>query len=100
MRRRIFAMFCDNFDNRGADDNAIGDACDIGGLLWRADTKADGDGQVGSGFQAGDGFFDAGLCGLLLAGDAGDADIVEEAAGVVQYRRASAPHRWSAWRGG
>lgn len=72
MRRGVFAMFGDNFDDRGADDNAIGDAGDLGGLFRRAHAKADRDRQIGARFQPGDGLFDARLCRLLLAGDPGD----------------------------
>ena len=45
--RRIGAMLRDEFDERRADDDAIGDPRDRGGLLGRADAEADRDRQVG-----------------------------------------------------
>lgn len=65
-------MFADYFDDRRADHHAIGDLRDIGGLFRRAYSKADGDRQIGTRFQPGDGFLYACLCSLLLTGDTGD----------------------------
>jgi hypothetical protein len=58
-------MFSDQFYNRRADDNAIGNARDIGGLFGGSDAKADGDGQVCVDLQARDGFVDTSLGGDL-----------------------------------
>ena len=58
-------MFSDQFYNRRANDYAIGNARDIGGLFGGSDAKADGDGQVGVDLQARDGLVVAGLGGDL-----------------------------------
>ena len=55
-------MLSDKLDNGRTDDNAIGNARDVGGLFWGADAKAYGDGKVGVRFEARDSFIDAGLC--------------------------------------
>ena len=54
-------MLGNQLDQRRTHHHAIGDAGDVGGLFGGAHAETDGDGQVGVGFQAGDGFFDAGL---------------------------------------
>jgi hypothetical protein len=58
-------MLCDQFDNRGANHYAIGNACDVGGLFRRADAKAYGDGQVCVRLEVRDSFINACLCGDL-----------------------------------
>src|SRR3546814_4756473 len=69
MRRGGVAMLRDDVDEGRSDDDAVGDARDLRGLFGRADAEAHRDGQVGRGFQARDGFVDARLRGLLLAGN-------------------------------
>ena len=58
-------MLRNQFDNGRANHHAIGDTCDVGGLLWGADAKTYRDGQVGMRFEARDSFVDACLCGDL-----------------------------------
>ena len=82
---RILAVLADQFDDRRADHDAVGDARDRGGLVGRADAEADRDGQVGRGLEPGDGFLDRGLRGLLLAGDPGDRDVIEEPARAIEH---------------
>ena len=41
-------------DDRAADDDAVGDPGDRGGLLGRRDAESDGDGQCGRGLHARD----------------------------------------------
>ena len=77
LRSRL-AMLSDQLDQRRADRDPVGDAGDRRGLLGRADAEADHDGQVGRGLDAGDVLFDRGRRGLLLAGDPGDRDVIEE----------------------
>src|SRR3546814_10125409 len=53
------AMLPDQFHNGRSDDNAISDAANDSGLFWCSYAKADCDGEIGIGFQASDGFFNA-----------------------------------------
>src|SRR3546814_12541740 len=78
MRRRGVAMLGDNVDEGRSDDDAVGNLSDLRGLFGGADAEADRDGQVGGGFEACDGFIDARLRRLLLAGDPGDRALIED----------------------
>jgi hypothetical protein len=69
-------MLRNQFNNGRANDNAIGDTRDVGGLLWRTHAKAYGDWQVGVRFEARHSFINASLCRDLQARDASDADII------------------------
>ena len=80
-------MCVDQFDERRADDDTVGDAADRGRLIGRADAEADRDGQIGCRLKMGDGRFDAGLRRLLQSGDAGDRDIIEETRRAFENRR-------------
>src|SRR3546814_1139359 len=53
------AMLPDQFHNGRSDDNAVSDAANDSGLFWCSYAKADCDGEIGIGFQASDGFFNA-----------------------------------------
>jgi hypothetical protein len=69
-------MFGDQFYNRRANDNAIGNARDTGGLFGGSDAKADGDRQISMCLKACYSVINARLCGDLQACDASDADII------------------------
>src|SRR3546814_11139071 len=61
------AMLPDQFHNGRSDDNAVSDAANDSGLFWCSYAKADCDGEIGIGFQASDGFFNAVQRSLLFA---------------------------------
>jgi hypothetical protein len=42
-------MLGDELNDCGTNDNAIGNACNVGGLFRCADAKANRDGQIGMG---------------------------------------------------
>ncbi|PAV68585.1 hypothetical protein WR25_17083 [Diploscapter pachys] len=84
---RIGAVLRHDLDDRGADDDAIGHGADRRGLRRRADAETDRDGQVGRRLQPRNGLVDRALRRLLQAGDAGDGDIIEEAAGAIEDLR-------------
>jgi hypothetical protein len=69
-------MLRNQFNNGRANDDAIGDTRDVGGLFRRTHAKAYGDGQVGVRFEARHSFVDACLCRDLQARDASDTDII------------------------
>ncbi len=58
-----------------------------GGLLRSSEAEADGDRQSGEAAQPGDGGGDLGGIGRAGAGDAGDRDVIDEAAGVLDDAR-------------
>ena len=80
-------MLGDQFYDRRADDDAIGDARDVRRLLGGADAEADRDRDVGLGLEAGDGVLDRGLLRLLEPGDAGDRHIIQEPARAIEHGR-------------
>ena len=77
----------DTLNQGGADDRGVGGARHLGGLFRGSDPKADDNRQPGEPTKPGDrgGY----ICGIRGAGpgDAGDRDVVDEAAGTVDDAR-------------
>ena len=78
-------MLGNQFDNGGANNYAIGHACNVGGLFGGANAKSNCDGQIGLGLEADDGFVNAGLRGDLQASDASNADIIKKARCAIEH---------------
>src|SRR3546814_16698477 len=72
-------MLPDQFHNGRSDDNAISDAANDSGLFWCSSAKADCDGEIGIGFQARDGFFNAVQRSLLFACYSRTCNVIEKA---------------------
>ena len=70
-------------NDRGADDHPVRDTGDGGGLFGRADAEANRNGQVGRRLERCHRGVDRGLLRLLQPGDAGDRDVIEEAARAI-----------------
>ena len=83
-------------DQRRADHRGVGGARDCGGLLRVLDAKADRDRQRGEPAQPRDRGGDLGGIGRARAGDPGDRDVIEKAAGALDDPRQARARRWSA----
>src|SRR3546814_479490 len=77
-------MLPDQFHNGRSDDNAVSDAANDSGLFWCSYAKADCDGEIGIGFQASDGFFNAVQRSLLFACYTRDGNVIEEATRAIE----------------